>query len=342
MRIKKKPNEPLCLLKFYLLVLFFFFANLGAAGTEEINTKSEYPPSELNNQPPSKETAKQEATEPSQQQEKDKKEGKKEDKEKGDKDKKEEKKKSPHSFTGSVSIVSDYRDRGLSDTLHTPAIQGGFDYAHESGFYLGTWATNTDRSGNLYNNASMEWDIYGGFKSKVFPCYPDFSYNVGLLFYYYPGGQAFVPKRVKYNTLEYYVEFTFKEVAVKLSQTLTDFFAVNSDNPPTNWDKNRPIRPNGHSYGSLYIEASWTHPLYPKWTLLLHAGYQTVTNYWQLNYADWLATLTREFDWLNIFVTYVGTNGRPAFYDVPDHRHGHPHRVSIGDQGVVFGVNKKF
>jgi uncharacterized protein (TIGR02001 family) len=39
-------------------------------------------------------------------------------------------------------LVSDYIFRGISQTQNQPAIQGGFDYNHASGFYVGTWASN--------------------------------------------------------------------------------------------------------------------------------------------------------------------------------------------------------
>lgn len=38
--------------------------------------------------------------------------------------KEEEKPKSPHTFTGNISLVSDYRFRGISQTMRRPAIQG--------------------------------------------------------------------------------------------------------------------------------------------------------------------------------------------------------------------------
>ena len=34
---------------------------------------------------------------------------------------------SPHTLTGNVAAVSDYRFRGVSQTYRHPAIQGGFD-----------------------------------------------------------------------------------------------------------------------------------------------------------------------------------------------------------------------
>ncbi len=39
-------------------------------------------------------------------------------------------------FTGNAGLFSDYRYRGYSQTDYKPAFQGGFDFAHKSGFYL--------------------------------------------------------------------------------------------------------------------------------------------------------------------------------------------------------------
>ena len=48
-------------------------------------------------------------------------------------------------ITANVTVVNDYRYRGLTQSNFKPAIQGGFDYAHESGFYVGNW------------NSSISW-----------------------------------------------------------------------------------------------------------------------------------------------------------------------------------------
>jgi hypothetical protein len=85
---------------------------------------------------------------------------------------------SPHTFTGNLNLVSEYRYRGISQTNNKPAVQGGFDYAHASGVYVGTWASNvswlSDGGGGTVSN-SLEWDIYGGYKGAV----GDFGYDVG-------------------------------------------------------------------------------------------------------------------------------------------------------------------
>ena len=81
-----------------------------------------------------------------------------------------------YTISGNVGFTSDYVFNGISQNFRTPALQGGFDYVHTSGVYLGTWASSV--SGNQYTNASLEWDVYGGYSGKVTD---DFGYNAGLM-----------------------------------------------------------------------------------------------------------------------------------------------------------------
>src|SRR4029078_3589863 len=47
-----------------------------------------------------------------------------------------------YTLTGNFGIYSQYIFRGLTQTDRKPAAQGGFDFAHTNGIYLGTWASN--------------------------------------------------------------------------------------------------------------------------------------------------------------------------------------------------------
>ena len=84
-----------------------------------------------------------------------------------------------------MTIASDYRFRGISQTLGHFAFQGGFDYAHESGVYLGNWNSNVSSAAG-YPGASLEMDFYGGYKKA----FGDFGVDVGAIYYYYPGSEA--------------------------------------------------------------------------------------------------------------------------------------------------------
>ena len=137
-------------------------------------------------------------------------------------------------ITGNVGFVSDYVFNGISQSYRSPAIQGGFDYAAANGLYVGTWASNI--SGNQYTNASMEWDMYGGYNGKVSE---DLGYQVGLVSVMYPGGKAYnsVPESYKrWDTSEAILGATWKSLNIKLTYTLTDWYGINnSGSAPLMW-----------------------------------------------------------------------------------------------------------
>ena len=46
------------------------------------------------------------------------------------------------SLSFNVGATTDYRYRGISQSRLKPAVQGGFDYADKSGFYVGAWCSS--------------------------------------------------------------------------------------------------------------------------------------------------------------------------------------------------------
>lgn len=144
---------------------------------------------------------------------------------------------SPHTVAGNMGLFSDYRFRGISQTFQQPAIQGGIDYSHASGLYLGNWNSNV--SGETFVDGTIEMDLYGGFKKA----FGDVTLDVGLLQYLYPGAKN---AGVKYDTLEVYVGASWKWFTLKYSNTLDDYFGVaNSD-------------------GSGYLDLSASYEIAPK------------------------------------------------------------------------------
>jgi len=136
-------------------------------------------------------------------------------------------------FSGNVSLVTDYLYRGISQTGGGAAIQGGFDYAHPSGFYIGAWGSNIswleDAGGTSGTtgtapdvaNASLELDTYLGFKNSFAG---DFSYDVGYLRYNYPG--TYAAGITKANTDEIYGLIGWKWISLKYSYALGDTFGI--------------------------------------------------------------------------------------------------------------------
>src|SRR4051812_20194465 len=85
---------------------------------------------------------------------------------------------SPHTFTGNMGLVTEYRFRGIDQTYGKPAIQGGFDYSHSSGLYVGNWNSNVN-SGAGYPAGNIEMDFYGGYK----PTFGDWAFDIGTIYY---------------------------------------------------------------------------------------------------------------------------------------------------------------
>ena len=56
----------------------------------------------------------------------------------------EEEETGPVTVSANVALTTDYRFRGVSLSAGDPAIQGGIDVGHESGFYVGTWASSIE------------------------------------------------------------------------------------------------------------------------------------------------------------------------------------------------------
>lgn len=59
-----------------------------------------------------------------------------------------------------LTLASDYRTRGISQTQNDPAVQAGLTLAHSSGLYLGAWSSNVDFGGGL--KTRQEVDYYAG------------------------------------------------------------------------------------------------------------------------------------------------------------------------------------
>lgn len=174
--------------------------------------------------------------------------------------------------TANIGFVSDYYFRGISQSWHKPAVQGGFDISHSSGFYAGVWGSNV--SPNTYPDASVELDAYAGYNGST-PI-EGLGWTAGLYGYFYPGGswKKFnylgvpdqTPKGGRWDTYEANLGVSYKWLSAKVSMTLGDWFGAEKD---TGWD--------GGTSGTTYIELNAAYPL-PVWglTLIGHVGHLNV------------------------------------------------------------------
>lgn len=135
---------------------------------------------------------------------------------------------SPHTITANVGLYSNYVFRGISQTGGDPAIQGGLDYSHSSGFYLGTWASNVGwiEDYQLYTSGNVEIDLYGGFRGDIGQT--GLTFDVGAIQYIYPGKRG---AAVDADTSELYAALGWKWFTVKYSYYVSDevFGFANAD-----------------------------------------------------------------------------------------------------------------
>lgn len=126
-------------------------------------------------------------------------------------------------ISGNVTLTNDYVFRGLTQNDREAAIQGGFDYEHESGAYVGVWASNADLNNELTPGSStVEIDWYGGYAFEV----SGVGIDVGLLYYNYPDATK------ENDTLEYNLGFGYGVGQVDLGLSFaysTDFFSLGEE-----------------------------------------------------------------------------------------------------------------
>jgi len=211
----------------------------------------------------------------------------------------------PSPLTGNLGIFSNYIFRGVTQTTENPALQGGFDYVHSSGLYAGTWGSNASwlTDSGVYAASSLELDVYGGYKGAFGKS--DFGYDVGAIYYYYPGTKAPAPV-ISADTAEIYGALSWKWITAKLSYALTDYFGFVD------------------SKGTYYADVSVSYPIGKTGiTILGHAGMVKVagdfapgtTNDSLFSYTDWKLgasyALPKDF---TVGAYYADTNAVAASY----------------------------
>lgn len=201
-------------------------------------------------------------------------------------------------LTGNINVTTDYIFRGVSQTQNGPALQGGFDYTHASGLYVGAWGSNVDWVSLGYKeDSSMEIDVYGGYRGAV----GDIGYDVGLITYYYPGDQ--IAGANDPDTTEVYLGASWKTVSAKYSYTASDRFV--------GWGTSAS---NGKTRGSYYIEVNGTYDLGSGWGVLGHVGYQDVKSNDDASYTDWKIGVTKDVGYGVVSLAYTDTDADKAAY----------------------------
>jgi len=247
-------------------------------------------------------------------------------------------------ITANVTVVNDYRYRGISQSNFKPAIQGGFDYAHESGFYIGNWnssiswiSDSASAGGSKNVSAPIEMDFYAGIKKELIG--EGFASDLGVLQYYYPtSGLVISGTQANPNTTEIYAaqNFTFGPLTgfAKFSYAASTLFGF------------------AGSTGSYYPDLTLNYDT-GVWGLALnaHVGYQyvagnvqgskpTVTNSSLYSYTDYKLGVTKDFGGgLSLAAAYVATN---AGKTGSAYNYSSPTNKNLGGSTGIVSLTKTF
>ena len=212
------------------------------------------------------------------------------------------------SFSANVGYFSEYRFRGLDQSGEEAAVQGGFDWAHDSGFYIGTWASNVDFNDN---DSVTEFDFYGGYTKEI---QNGINLDLSMIGYTYPGAYA----SSNYDYYEYSFGLGKSIGPVSFSTAINyspEFFAKSGD--ATYWQ-------GGLDYESQGIKISG------------HVGKQWIhenTTYGSPDYVDYSIGASYAWQGFDVSVTYVDT-------DIDDTWNS---TTQVGKDGTtVFGISRYF
>ena len=185
-----------------------------------------------------------------------------------------------------LGVVSDYRTRGISQTLGDPAIQAGATLVHSSGLYIGAWTSNVDFGGPYKTRQELEY--YAGYYWQASEA---ISLDLGYLKYDYP-------KEGQFNMSEVYaiLDVYGVKLGANYSNDTPNFFGEDQD--------------------TLYTYLSYKIELPAELGLDLRVGRNDVKDpaFWSANgesrdaYTEWEAKLTRDFVGVTWGLSYIDTD----------------------------------
>lgn len=194
-------------------------------------------------------------------------------------------------ISANISIVTDYAFRGYSQTDQRPALQGGLDYEHDSGFYIGLWGSNISWLSDAgADSSSLEINVYAGYTTEIGPL----GLDVGLLQYYYPGkfGSSTDYEGRNPNTLEGYVGLSWEFLSFKYSHAFSNLFGFDD------------------SKNSQYYQVGANYEIMEGLTLDAHYGYSSVRGRDNDSWADWKLGVTKSWRGFDFGLHYVDTDVR--------------------------------
>ncbi|MBS0481942.1 MAG: hypothetical protein JSR96_07245 [Proteobacteria bacterium] len=191
-------------------------------------------------------------------------------------------------ISGSASVVSQYRFRGLAQSDNLPAVQGAIKLTHSSGFYVGTWGSSAAHKTSPIDIGGSEIDVYGGYARTV----GGVTLDGGVYGYLYPGATG----------------GNYYELFGSLAKTLGPArAAVGVNFAPAqkvfNYNFSSPTRSNTYVYGDLSSGIPGT-PL----SVHGHAGYTAGGFDYGRDYLDYSVGVSYAWKRLTLDASIMGTD----------------------------------
>ena len=250
----------------------------------------------------------------------------------------------PYTLTYTLGIYTNYMFRGVNYSAG-PAIQGSIDWAHSSGFFLGTafsslnpqsfgaagTVTNVDPSGNpLGRGNHVETDWYGGYTHAFGPV----TVGVGGIYVWYPENETSYHSRNQ-NNFEGNVSVSAYGLTYTFNHAFTDWYGIGNtkrDGKLSPAAFPTPANAADDTDGVEYHELKYGYTLpFADLNFSAKVGYQRSSDIC-LNQKDFLLGLNRNFslptggkplEGFNAGATYTGVFGeeqcsRDTFYYTDD------------------------
>ena len=200
-------------------------------------------------------------------------------------------------LSGSLALTSDYVWRGTSQTDGKPALQGGVEYGHESGLYLGVWGSNVDFAEDVDDPARIEVDLSAGWRGETAS---GIGWDLSLVRYIYPRTTE------DYDSNELKLALSYAMVTLEVDYS-NDAFATGED--------------------AFYYRVELSRELEDLLTLSAAIGYsdldQAITGEGAPeSYVDWRIGAARQLWGVDLDLSYYDTNGngKELYGDIADGR----------------------
>lgn len=213
-------------------------------------------------------------------------------------------------FSANVALTTDYVFRGISQTGEDPALQGGFDFKHASGFYAGVWGSNVEFAPAV-DDASLEIDYYAGITGEVGG---GLGWDVGAIYYSYPGSADAAD--LDYWEAKGALNYAFKGVALEPSVALALYYSPEFT---------------GETGDATYVVGSLNLTLPQDFGLSLHVGQQNIDETVPDSYIEYGVGVSKQVAGFGLALNYYGTNDD-----------GEDLAGELADDRVVFSVSRSF